>query len=412
MTNHMKIKTFQFMLFILLSGSAFGQQSLTQQQAVQAALDNNLMVKAGEYQVAGQKELKQTAFDLGKTNVTWMHGQFNSVLDDNNYTITQSIPFPTVMSSQAKLANAQIATAETQLTLTKNELVKSVRSVYSHLAYLLALHNELIQQDSVFSRFAMASEVNHRLGEGTLLEMTSAKTQWMEIRNQLMQNESDISIYKRELRTLLNVQQEINPTDAHQKIEPLEHTPSIDDNPQLQLLNQEINVAYRAKRLEQNKLLPDIMLGYFTQSLIGFQRIDNQEVFFDKNDRFTGFQVGVSFPLWFVPQRSRSKAAALTEESSTKKYEFYHHQLEGDLQRAQLQLAKSANSLEFYERNANENANLLLRQSQKSFEEGEIGYLEFLLATSQARAIKFKYLEMINQYNQAAIQLDYLTGKF
>ena len=25
---------------------------------------------------------------------------------------------------------------------------------------------------------------------------------------------------------------------------------------------------------------------------------------------------------------------------------------------------------------------------------------------------KFKYLEMIDQYNQAAIQLDYLTGKF
>ena len=408
----MKTKTFQFLLFITLGGTAFGQQSLTQEQAVQAALDNNLMVKAGEYQVAGQKELKQTAFDLGKTNVTWMHGQFNSVLDDNNYTITQSIPFPTVMSSQAKLANAQITGAEIQLTLTKNELVKNVRSVYSHLTYLLALHKELLQQDSVFSRFAKASEVNHRLGEGTLLEMTSAETQWMEIRNQLMQNESDISIYKRELRTLVNVPQEIDPSDVFQKIEPLEYSTSIDTNPQLQLLNQEINVAYRAKRLEQNKILPDITLGYFTQSLIGYQRIDNQEVFFGKNERFTGFQLGVSFPLWFVPQRSRSKAAAMAEESSTKRYEFYHNQLEGDLQRAQLQLAKSANSLEFYERNANGNANLILKQSQKSFEQGQIGYLEFLLAINQARSIKFKYLETINQYNQAAIQLDYLTGKF
>lgn len=400
------------LILVMCSLSSFAQQPLSQEEAIQLALKNNLMIKSGEYQVAAQRQLKTTAFDIGKTNVTWMHGQYNSVLKDNNYTVTQTIPFPTVMSSEAKLAQANIEGSEIQLTMTQNELVKQVRSLYGQLVYSIALNKELVMQDSVFTHFASATQVRYRVGEGTLLEKTTAATQSMEIKNQLVQNVSDISIYKRQLQTLLNTTEVIVPADSLKRVDPKEETPSLNFNPHLRLIQQEATIADRMKRVERNKFLPDIMVGYFTQSLIGYQEIDNQNVFFDKNKRFTGFELGLAFPLWFLPQQSRAKAATLNQEASLRKYEYYQNQIEGDLQRAQLELAKNKNSLNFYETSANENASLILYQAQRAFDEGEIGYLEFLQAVNQARTIKLNYLEILNQYNQAAIQLDYLTGKF
>jgi cobalt-zinc-cadmium resistance protein CzcA len=116
--------------------------------------------------------------------------------------------------------------------------------------------------------------------------------------------------------------------------------------------------------------------------------------------------------LWFVPQQSRAKAFGLNQEAVTKKYEFTQVQLEGNLQQAQLELAKNSNSLKYYEEQANRNADLILQQARKSFEAGEVSYLEFLQAANQARTIKFNYLEKLNFYNQAVIQLDYLSGNF
>lgn len=407
------MKTFQILLLALgISLNAFCQQSLSENDAIQIALKNNQLLKSGEYQVAMQKQMKNAALDLGKTNFTWMHGQFNSILKDNNYTISQSIPFPTALSSQTKLGNAQIEGAEMQLTMTKNELVKEVRSVFHQLAFAVALQKELISQDSVFAKFANAANVRYRVGEGTLLEKTTAEMQALEIRNQLAQNESDILIYKRQLQTLLNTKDDINLLNSILRIDPKEASPTASTNPQLHLLKQEIAIADRNRRVENNKLLPDILVGYFSQSLIGFQRINNNDVFFDKNERFTGFELGVSFPLWFVPQQSKAKAAALHQESFLKKYEFYQNQIEGEMQRAQLELAKHESSLGYYETNANPNATLILTQAQKAFQSGEIGYLEFFQAINQARSIKLKYLQTLNQYNQAAIQMDYLAGNY
>ncbi len=407
------MKTFQ-LVFIAFTFSlpAFGQSILSEDEAIQIALKNNQLLQSGEYQVAMQKQIKNAALDLGKTNFNWMHGQFNSILKDNNYTLTQTIPFPTALVSNARLAKAQVEGAEVQLSMTKNELIKEVRSAYQHLAYLVSLQQELILQDSVFAKFASAASIRYRVGEGTMLEKTTAEMRAMDIRNQLSQNESDIIINKRHLKTLLNASEEVSLPTAISKLNLKAESSSVDANPQLLSLKQEVTIADRLRRAENNKLLPDIMVGYFSQSLIGFQRINNNDVFFDKNERFTGFELGVSIPLWFVPQQSKAKAAALHQESSLKKYEYFQNQIEGKMLQAQLELAKNENSLRFYETNANPNAVLIQTQAQKAFQAGEIGYLEFFQALNQARTIKLNYLQTLNQYNQAAIEMDYLAGNF
>jgi len=57
-------------------------------------------------------------------------------------------------------------------------------------------------------------------------------------------------------------------------------------------------------------------------------------------------------------------------------------------------------------------ADELLRFAEKSYQSGEIDYVEYINAVNQALTTKTDYLTAIQQYNQAVIELQYLTGKF
>jgi cobalt-zinc-cadmium resistance protein CzcA len=56
------------------------------------------------------------------------------------------------------------------------------------------------------------------------------------------------------------------------------------------------------------------------------------------------------------------------------------------------------------------NADLILYQAKRGYQEGDTDYAEYLMATRSALQIKENYLETLNQLNQAIIRLEYLVG--
>src|SRR5690242_3313847 len=76
--------------------------SLTLDRAIKIARENNLSIRSAGYDAEAQQHLKKTGFNLPKTNVMLMYGQYNSYKNDNNITITQAIPF-TALGSQGAL---------------------------------------------------------------------------------------------------------------------------------------------------------------------------------------------------------------------------------------------------------------------------------------------------------------------
>ena len=105
-----------------------------------------------------------------------IYGQYNSIKEDNNISVSQNIPFPTVFLSQAKLGSALIRGNELKLAVTQNELISQVKSVFKYLEYLQSERKLLISQDSIYSTFAKASELRLNTGESNLLEKTTAET--------------------------------------------------------------------------------------------------------------------------------------------------------------------------------------------------------------------------------------------
>src|SRR5258706_5587348 len=189
-------------LFALISIGAPAQK-LSLDQAVQTALKNNLGIKSAEYQIEYFKQVKKTGSDIGKLSAVWMHGQYNSAYQDNNLTLSQTIPFPTTISNQIQLGKEQVIGAQQNLVAQQNNLVFEVKSIYYLLLYQGAVTKLLLSQDSLYSDFAKASALRYKTGESNLLEKTTAETQLMDLENQQRQNEADLRISGAHLQALL-----------------------------------------------------------------------------------------------------------------------------------------------------------------------------------------------------------------
>ncbi|HEV8513636.1 MAG TPA: TolC family protein, partial [Cyclobacteriaceae bacterium] len=272
----------------------------------------------------------------------------------------------------------------------------------------------LTAQDSLYTDFANASSIRFKTGESNLLEKTTAETQRLEIQNLQRQNLADIEISQARLKALLKSDSSVTAADELKKrAMPTEISGSqIQNNPDLKLINQEVTISQQFKRMEKSRIMPDLLVGGFIQSLTGVQNVDGTDVFFSRSKQFTGFQLGLAIPLWIKPNIARANAAAFQEESMRKKAEQYQITLTGNFEQALRELDKNTSSLNYYETSALQNANLILSQARKAFRAGEINYIEFLQSLKISLGIKSNYLQAINQYNQSIITLEYLLGKY
>jgi len=407
----MKLNLVTISIMLALTVPMMGQR-MSRDQAVQAALQNNQSIKAAEYQVEYFRQVKKTGTDVGKLSAVLMHGQYNSIYQDNNLTLTQTMPFPTALGAQVKLGKEQVLGSEKNLAATQNNLVFEVKSAYEQLLYQEAFRKLLITQDSLYADFAKASSLRYKTGESNLLEKATAETQLMEVKNLTRQNEADIQISQTRLQALLKSDSPVLAADVLRRQASPDLAASPVANPQLDFLKQQVNVSHQFRKVESNRVMPDLIVGYFNQSLTGVQNINGTDTFFPRSTHFTGFSVGLGIPLWIGPHLARARAASFQEDATRKNAEYFETTLMGAFQQAIQEFDKNEATVNYYEGSALQNADLILSQGRKAYKGGEIGYIEYLQSLRSALSIKSNYLMALNQYNQSIIKLEFLLGKF
>ena len=407
---------------LILFAFMFGQnqakaqapRAITLQEAMTTAIQNNSGLKAASYNVEYNKTLKGTASDIGKTNATLMYGQYNSYYRDNNITVSQTIPFPTSMHRQAQYYNATTKSAEYSKRATENELLFNVKTAYYSLQYAKAKLEVLSKQDSIFVTFLKSAELRLRTGESNALEKATAESQLYEVRTLKAQNDADILIFQNQLKTLLNTQEEVSSEGMVLDKKVLAITSdsaTIANNPALQYFQQQVKVAEAGKSVEKARLMPDLTLGYFNQSLYGTPNYRDPSVIANGSNRFQGVMLGVSFPLWAKPQLARIKANEANKNAAQASFELYQKNLQGQYAQAFQEYQKFKNSLDYYEKNALPTADVITKNALKNYQSGNIGYIEFSQGLSRALSIQTNYLAILSQYNQSIVNIEFIIGQ-
>ena len=390
------------------------RKNIDLQNAIQMALDSNLSVRSSAYSVDVQKALKGASWDIPKTSVEGEYGQINSFTRDNTFTVSQSFAFPTVYINQSKLASANIESSEWQLKISQAEIAAQVKQVYYQLVYLKSKEKLFIGQDSLYAGFLKAAELRANTGETNKLEMITARSKWMEAKNQLLQVRADFDINLQKLQLLLNSESKMTPSDTilHRiGFSEAETDLALEGNPSAEFMKKQVEISRFEKQLEQSKMLPDFSIGYFSQTMQGVQEINGLPRTFDSGDRFTGIQAGIEIPLWFVPYKSKAKAAKLNEQVAKTNAEYYSKSIANSYNSMLGELAKFSKSLDYYEKQAIPEAEIIIDQATKSYNAGAMDYLDYVQNLNRALDIKLNYLDALNSYNQTVVDIEFITGK-
>lgn len=395
------------------TAQAITSSSITLAEAIKIALENNPQLKGASYKVDQQQVLQKTAFDLGKTQINYTRGQSNSIQNDNNITLAQSFEFPTTLLAQSRLQKEKIQLAKQSRTLTEKELIREVKASYYQLVFTSRRSALLKQQDSIYQNFVKLADLRYQTGETNNLERLAAKGKSHEIALQKQQAIADVAVDQQQLQQWLGIAEPVsiasNPvlTLLSNDID----TASINNHPLLAYSKQQVKVAEANRSVEKNRLLPDISLGYFNQTQIGFQNVNGIEHYFGSDKRFTGFSVGISLPIWFRPQQGKIQATTLENKVAQAEYESTRNILRTSWNQLAQQYKQAQTSFEYYQQQGLQQADVQLKTAEKAYRAGEIGYVEYLQGITQAINIKEQYLVAFNRLNQIIIQLQFISGK-
>ena len=407
------VKHFKFALALLPFTALAQTDSLTLDQAVRSVLANNIRGKAASQNVHYQEQIKKASGELPKTEINFMYGQYNSILKDNNVTITQSIPFPTVLSTRNAYNKALVETSKARQRSTENELIYQIKSLCFEVYYLYGKKRILLQQDSLFSVLNNSVTRRYQIGDGDKLQVIKTSAQLSEIKNAIHQVNADIEIAESSIQALLNSASKVHIKDSRHAILslPLVDSADANSNPNVQIMKYQLEVADRLKRMERAKALPDFKIGYFTQTLVGVQTVNGQDQFFGKDKRFNGVQIGVGIPLWFLPHASQVKAQDYAKRQAESELQQSRIDWWAQLQMAHQQALKQKKRLDYLQTEGLPMSLLIQEQSIKSFQQGEISLMELLLNINQALTIKESYLKSLLDYNQSIINIEFLIGQ-
>lgn len=384
------------------------------QQALSSSLAANPGIRVGGLDVTYQQALRGAAKDIGKTNINLMFGQYNSPTPyDNNITISQNIPNPAYMRRVAELADATIDASRVQMKVYEKQVSFQVKSLYYRMMYRTEQRRLADSLISLYRDIMRAADRRFSAGETNILETYNTNTQLQEAIAQKRQLDeqigSDLYLLSRFANdsTITGIQDTIL---TEKPVSLALDSSALSNNAELQALRGQIAIASKEIQVEKSKLLPDFNVGYFNQSLVGNYEKNGVTKYYGAGHRFQGIEAGIAIPLFSRPQKARIKAAEINQQRREAEVQAFYFNLSqrgatllSDIKRLNIQL-------DYYRRTALPQADLLIRTSRRAFEVGEMDYYQLSQSLNNANNVKRQYVETLNTYNQAVIELELITG--
>jgi cobalt-zinc-cadmium resistance protein CzcA len=402
-------------LMVAISGISFSQNIpvLNLQNAIEIGLKNNYSVQQAELNVNYQNQLKPTAFELPKTEIGAMLGQYNTKAFDQNYSISQGLN-PFQIAAKKQLINAAVSGSEIQLLASKQQLTLEIRQSWNHLIYLMQVAEFLKVQDSLLVQFVQATSLRHETGDVNNLEKVTAEAKLQELRQVIRQNESSIKNEKLNVKNLLKLDTDF--IMSEQAFVPitfiaLTDSSALKQNPIFALAVQDVQIAMAGLKVEHSMLFPDLKVGYFIQSLTGNQEFNGQVSYYNGAPRFQGITVGISVPIFAGSYVAKNRAADINIQIQESRAAQVSNELYKQFQQQIEELKVAQEMIAYYEKAALINADFIAGNAVKNYQNGEISYLEFLQANQTVLEIRSKYLMAILNHNQAVINLQYLLNQ-
>lgn len=308
------------------------------------------------------------------------------------YQLSQNMEFPTVYLSRAELNERRKEKLRLQYGQLRQEILLKAKKQLLELLYLerrRELETERVEQAK---KVLDQVDLLFQKGQVGILDLNKAKVAWLQDQFSVEQIEMQTSNLLLSLEKLNGGEPlaiDLAPIMESAELAPLqalwEEKRSTDAT--LALLEAEEALALQNVKLEKNKLLPDLTIGYNKQGISG--------------DNYAGFFGGISIPLWNSRNKINAAEANLYYEQSNR--EAVSAALYSDYQEQYNQYELLAKKLAEYQQTLKGlNSEELLF---KAYNLGELSFLEYNMELQFYRNAQNRMLEMQRDLNKLRAEL-------
>lgn len=396
---------FKFSLIIVscfLAISGVAQRKISIQDATSLAFQNRINIAPAELSLLQQQQLLKSAGNFDNPELEYEIDPY----DPTVLGIIVPLRLPNVYASRKGLQRQRIKLSELLLRLNRNELFRLVQNTYTEVQFLQARSILLIQQDSLYQTIKKAATRSFEAGQINKLEELFASNEANNVNNQRNLATSELAAQKKALTYIMNFREDFS-ADTFGPLSPDAFLNLVNDTSissiQQQVLQQQLAISQQQLKAERAELLPQVNAG----PLFGLQ--DAHEGLGSKR---IGLRVGISVPLWFGQNRSRIRAAQTGVQLAEAERQRDLQDLQRGYQLAVATVTRTQKSLDYYNQTAIKQANEITATALRLFQAGQVSYIETLRNIITAYQTKENYLETLRTYNQAVIELRYLTGNF
>jgi cobalt-zinc-cadmium resistance protein CzcA len=369
------------------------------------ARKNHPRIAQADYEAQATKALQGAAWDLGPTTLNTMAGQYNSQNQDLYFQVLQSLPNPARLQAQAKVAHWNTQVAESRREMTTREVLLQVRILWEQLLWLREEERILRSQDSLLNQLSQRAERMLQSGSVSPLHPLQVQAEQAAIASKRAALQSLSAVSAQMLGFLTASAGPCAPPESLRSAKLALPKPSGFVNPSIRALEFQKQVALWNLKTERRRLLPDLELGYFNQSLTGFQNLNGNDVYFDRSYRFTGFQAGISMPLVFHGTRSRIHSAQWQLKASESALGAAQMEEQQKLLELQASIQAADTQLEWFQNRSLPLSRETRRVAMLEYQSGEIGISEVLRILSQNLEVERNYQQLLRDYNFQILHL-------
>ena len=362
-------------------------------------MENNAGLNAYKLQVDKSKALIGSAFNFDKTQL-YYHFDENNLAFNNEplkvFGVQQEFRFPTVYFSKKKVQKANYNLISSTYEIQKKGLIRQVTMGY--YAYQIAREKERLYRklDSLFTNFSKVAARRFELGDTNYLEKITAASKQQQIHLKYSDTQQDVRVAYDNLLKLIQTKDSVQIIDALVLKVPLSSI-DIDNSAEITYYQNSLSLSQATRRLEREKLLPDLSFDYFQGSNSQFQ------------GNLYGYQIGLKIPILFGGHAAKIKASRIAEEIVEAESREYTIQLKAKYELLQIQMTQLQNTLRYYEIEGAELSDEILKTANGSYKNGEINFYQYIQSLEGAYEIRIDYLNKLKHYNEIVIAINYLT---
>jgi cobalt-zinc-cadmium resistance protein CzcA len=280
-------------------------------------------------------------------------------------------------------------------------MIKDVKKAYNEILFANEKLQLMEELEHYFSELNKAGELKYQTGDISYLEKVSAQSKFKAISLEKSKAETELSNARNKLQEAVFAD---NPVMAEDTSLMTKHPLNLDgiqnmpeNNPELLISESVIETARAASKAKRAVSWPD-----------PFVRISKTDI--NRGDSFNAFELGLKFPIDFWGESGRNQSARIESDIVEQQEKSFRRGVETKFMNLLNDLKNYKDQLNFYNQSRLKEATLIAKNALIQYKAGNIDYLQYVQYFDQSTGIQLDYLQVLKEYNNAAIEMEYMNG--